>query len=69
MDRSYGMSNSKDTLPYYTLAYYTKKHKQLSIKKGYCRTCGDEEELETIDHLLRHCPSMLEMRNRIIGQP
>lgn len=32
------------------------------------RVCGYEEDLETIDHLLCHCPSILSGRPRILGE-
>ena len=33
----------------------------------YCRLCVDEEETETIEHLLCHCPALAYRRHRLMG--
>ncbi|XP_058982786.1 uncharacterized protein LOC131804232 isoform X1 [Musca domestica] len=34
----------------------------------YCRICQDEEEIETIEHLLCHCPALINVRHRLVGE-
>lgn len=34
----------------------------------YCRSCGDEEEEETIEHFLCECPGLKERRLRFLGR-
>ncbi|XP_058987393.1 uncharacterized protein LOC131806753 [Musca domestica] len=34
----------------------------------YCRICQDEEEIETIEHLLCHCPALINVRHKIVGE-
>ncbi|XP_058978632.1 uncharacterized protein LOC109613882 [Musca domestica] len=34
----------------------------------YCRLCQDEEETETVEHLLCHCPTLIGVRHRLLGK-
>lgn len=37
------------------------------VDTDYCRVCGDEEEAESIEHLLCRCPALLTRRRRCLG--
>ena len=35
----------------------------------FCRSCRDEEETESVSHLLCHCPALAQRRFRLLGSP
>ncbi|KAL7725515.1 hypothetical protein ACLKA6_010085 [Drosophila palustris] len=37
--------------------------------QDFCRSCGDEEEMESVQHLLCDCPALQRRRNRFLGKP
>ncbi|KAL7726004.1 hypothetical protein ACLKA6_005752 [Drosophila palustris] len=37
--------------------------------QDFCRSCGDEEEMESVQHLLCDCPALQRRRKRFLGKP
>ncbi|KAL7725810.1 hypothetical protein ACLKA6_017640 [Drosophila palustris] len=37
--------------------------------QDFCRSCGDVEEMESVQHLLCDCPALQRRRNRFLGKP
>lgn len=42
---------------------------RLPDRHDYCRSCQDEGEEETIEHLFCNCPALAQKRRSILGQP
>jgi len=38
-------------------------------KNDFCRSCRDEEEEETVEHLLCFCPALCRLRMKHLGNP
>jgi len=38
-------------------------------QNDFCRGCKDEEEEETVEHLLRLCPALCRLRLKHLGSP
>ncbi|KAM8718746.1 hypothetical protein ACLKA7_001459 [Drosophila subpalustris] len=37
--------------------------------QDFCRSCGDEEEMESVQHLLCDCPALQRRRTRLLEKP
>jgi len=40
-----------------------------ATKNDFCRSCRDEEEDETVEHLLCFCPALCRLRMKHFGSP